>query len=343
MSVTIRRAVLEADSDRMVKLFAAHLNSDYDQARFDWLYRDNPDGPGQAWLAVDSETGDLVGTAAAIPRRVMVGGQDRLAFAFSDFCVVPRFRVLGPALQLQQACFAPVTECDARFGYDFPSAGMTAIYRRLGIRPFAHISRFARPLRSSRRIRAFGLPSPVAVRMTGVADFLLVLTGPRRRRSDIEVASLHGACGPEFSFLDLNWSEQSAVRLRRSAEYLNWRFLANPFQHHEIFTARSGGTLLAYAVVASQPDTPTVVDLFGSGDRKVIETLLAGVTGQLRAQGAITLSITLLNTHPWAGFVRRLGFRPRESSPVVLYAPDASAMSQLTGSPWLLTWGDRDS
>lgn len=343
MSVTIRRAVLEADGDRMVKLFAAHLNSDYDQARFDWLYRRNPDGPGRAWLAVESVTGDLVGTAAAIPRRVMVGGQDRLAFAFSDFCVVPTFRVLGPALQLQQTCLASVAGGDALFGYDFPSAGMTAIYRRLGIQPFGHISRFARPLRSNRRIRAFGFPSPVAVGLTGVADFLLVLTGPSRRRSDIEVAPHHGACGPEFSLLDRNWSGHRAVMVRRSAEYLNWRFLANPFTHHEIFTARSGGTLLAYAVVASHRETPIVVDLFGSRDRKVVETLIAGVTSHLRAQGAITLSITLLESHPWAGLVRRLGFRPRESSPVVLYAPDALAMAQLTGSPWLLTWGDRDS
>ncbi len=343
MSVTIRRAVLEADGDRMVKLFAAHLNSAYDQARFDWLYRANPDGPGRAWLAVDSETGDLVGTAAAIPRRVLMGGEDRLAFAFSDFCVVPTFRVLGPALRLQQACLALVAEGDALFGYDFPSAGMTAIYRRLGIQPFGHISRFARPLRSGRRIRALGLPSPVAVPLTGVADFLLVLTGPSRRRRDIEVALHRGACGPEFSLLDRNCSDQSTVRLRRSAEYLNWRFLANPFQHHEIFSARSGGTLLAYAVVASQPETPTVVDLFGPCDRNVIQTLIAGVTARLRARGAITLSITLLETHPWAGLVRRLGFRRRESSPAILYAPDASAMSRLTGSPWLLTWGDRDS
>ncbi len=343
MSVTIRRAVLEADGDRMVKLFIAHLNANYDQARFDWLYRDNPDGAGQAWLAVDSETGDLVGTAAAIPRRVMVGGRDRLAFAFSDFCVVPTFRVLGPALQLQQACFTSVAEGDALFGYDFPSAGMTTVYRRLGLRPFREISRFARPLRSSRRIQSLGFPSLVAAGLAGVADFVLVLTGPSRRRRDIEVEAHHGPCGPEFSLLDRNWGEQPAVRLRRSAEYLNWRFLANPFQRHEIFTARSRGTLVAYAVVATHPEAPTVVDLFGASDRKVIETLLAGVARELRARGALTMSVTILSTHPWADCVRRLGFRPRESSPVVLYAREASTIAQLTESTWLLTWGDRDS
>jgi GNAT acetyltransferase-like protein len=343
MSITIRRAVLDADGDRMVKLFAAHLNAEYDQARFDWLYRDNPDGPGRAWLAVDSETGDLIGTAAAIPRRVVVGGREQLAFALSDFCVVPTFRVLGPALQLQRACLEPVAQGDASFGYDFPAPGMTAIYRRLGMHPFGNICRFARLLRSSRRIRALGFPSPIAAGLSGVADFLLVLTGPGRRRGDIEVVSHHGGCGAEFSSLDRHWNNEPAVIVRRSAEYLNWRFLANPFQHHEVFTARSGGALLAYAVVASHPETPIVVDFFGSRDRKVIEALITGVTAQLRARGAITLSITLLERHPWAGLVRGLGFRPRESSPVVLYAPEASTMSQLTGLPWLLTWGDRDS
>ena len=51
MSITVRPADLEAEADQIVKLLAAYVNPCYDRARFEWLYRRNPDGVAQAWLA----------------------------------------------------------------------------------------------------------------------------------------------------------------------------------------------------------------------------------------------------------------------------------------------------
>ena len=68
MAIAIRPGTLECDRLPAIGLLARHLNPAYDTARFDWLHTQNPAGPGRFWMAVDSDTGESVGTAAAFPR-----------------------------------------------------------------------------------------------------------------------------------------------------------------------------------------------------------------------------------------------------------------------------------
>src|SRR5262245_1698013 len=123
MGITVTAGDVEADRERVVELFARHINPAYNTRRFDWLYRRNPHGLGRLWLAVDPATDSLVGAAGALPRRVYVAGREELAWVLADFCVSDRYRVLGPALTLYRACFAALGPESPVLCHDFPSQG----------------------------------------------------------------------------------------------------------------------------------------------------------------------------------------------------------------------------
>jgi hypothetical protein len=344
MSITIRPADLDADAGAMIKLLTAHVNPRYDQARFDWLYRRNPHGPGRAWLAVDSASGEIIGTAAALPRRLLVQGEPVLAWVLGDFCVADRYRALGPALQLQRACLAPVTAGEIAICYDFPSAAMMAIYRRLRISPLGQMRRLVYPLRVDPQLRSLPLPSVIRRGVAGVGNLALDL---RRRRGDSSLASVEhvGEVDAEFTTLSGECAGDHPISVQRSAEYLRWRFQDNPFQPHEILTVRNGNRLAAYAIMASHPEHPVVVDLFGPADPRAVAAVVDGALAMARDRGAASLGVTLFDSHPWVGCLTERGFHMREAQPVVVYtaAPGRLKVDPTAAASWLLTNGDRDS
>lgn len=341
MTLTIRPAALAEDAQGIVKLLAAHVNPQYDAARFDWAYRLNPDGPGRAWAAVEASSGEIVGVAGAIPRRVHVGADERLAWVLADFCFAERYRALGPALRLQRACLEAAAEAGISFCYDFPAVRMMPIYQRLHAKPIGHLRRLVRLLRIDDKLRALGVPPFLAAPLGAAGNLVLaggIAMGDRARR--LEIALHAGPCGEEFSVLDRENVDASATRTRRSAEYLSWRFLANPFRAHEILTARQDGRLAGYLVLAGDAATTSIVDLSPSPP-SVIRALVAAAVRLAHRRGASVITASVIDFHPATAILADQGFRAREASPVIVCAAPG-APSRLEHTAWFFTEGDRD-
>jgi hypothetical protein len=110
----IRVGDVDTDQQLALGMFTRYLNLRYDEAKFNWVYRQNPHGRGRLWVALESDGGG-VGIADAFPRRVCVSGHEELAWVLGDFCVGDAHRALGPALALQRACLAVLATNGARF------------------------------------------------------------------------------------------------------------------------------------------------------------------------------------------------------------------------------------
>ena len=79
-------------------------------------------------------------------------------------------------------------------------------------------------------------------------------------------------------------------------------------------------------------------------DPNLLFALLQALVNLLREGGVCTVSVSLLDSHPWTDLFRRLGFYPRESCPVILHGPaQAAAAASLSSEQWFLMDGDRDS
>ncbi len=346
MAMVVRPADLRADRELLIDFLFQHLTPLSDGRRFDWLYCGNPHGPARAWVVVEGDSGAIAGAAAAFPRRLSVQGAETLGCVLGDFCIHPRYRSLGPALQLQRACLETMDSGSLAFGYDFPSTSMVAVYKRLRIEPCAQMLRLAKPLRADRKIAEKLRIRPVARSLSVISNLALEWRDRGLHPKDAaSISAQEEACGEEFSTLARQVSAGYGICVERSAGYLNWRYRAHPHRRHEILTARREGALVGYLIFTLRGEDASIVDLFGFEETEILGSLIAHAADVLRGRGVITVSAPILASHPRVALFERMGFRARESVPVLLYTPSGHGAAQNAAAvpPWFLMDGDRDS
>ena len=116
--------------------------------RFDWLYVKNPFAEPSVFVAHDSKSSEIIGTAAAFPRSLYIGKQKTMGWVLGDFCMSEHYRSLGPAIQLQKACLEGLGPRESAIWYDFPSKSMLAIYKRLKAPAPKKMIRFVKVLKT---------------------------------------------------------------------------------------------------------------------------------------------------------------------------------------------------
>lgn len=340
--IEIRDADLDSDREVLIGGMLLHLTKRSDERRFAWLYRGNQPGPVKAWLATDTSVSVVIGSGAIVPQRVMVDGRPVPVAVMADFWIHPSYRSLGPALKLQRRCIEGAQVSHEGF-YDLPQRQMTVIYKRLGIPSLATLIRLAKPLRADAHLQK-ALRSQTLARVAAPLANSAMAFGDRllRGRSGV-VISLHtDPFGPEFTDLAARVSGQFGACVARSADYLTWRYREHYFLRYEVFAARDGGRLVAYAVVTRSGGMGHVVDLFGEPDRAVITDLLMGAGAALRQQGVETLSIELTDSHLLMDDVRAAGFRKRQERPLIVHAFPQTALPGPDKLHWSLNYGDLD-
>jgi hypothetical protein len=346
VKIAVRPADLAEDRETIIQLILRFLTPHSSQARYDWLYLNNPHGRAQAWIAETVEDRHLVGMAAAFPRRIWVGGHARNGWVLGDFCIVDRFRSLGPALLLQRACLAEIDAGTVDLCYDFPSRGMLAIYQRLGVSGATQLVRFAKPIRVDRWVRTRVPVSSLANGLIAVGNIALrwIDGSGSRRHGGYSFEFFEGPFGDEFDMLESEMATREAVQAERSAAYLNWRYRDHPFVLHECLLARRNGRLSACVVFTRAGAEATIVDCFGDADEAIYRALLTHLTAFFRERGVETVSAPLSVHHPSRSTFERLGFRARESVPVVIhFSPHLRQTVAHLPEGLRLMAGDRDS
>jgi hypothetical protein len=316
MAIQIQAACPETHKSALIGLFREHLSSDYDADRFDWLYQKNPAGEAQLWIVSDGNNCDIVGAAAAFPRRFSFRGSEKLGWVLGDFCLTERYRSMGPALQLQRACLralaAPIDFC-----YDFPSKSMMAVYKRLGIQHTGVLVRWAKALRIEEKLESLVKSKQIARVVGMMTNDVVASLGWKGAKGACLVLPLEGRCGEEFTSFDRSLRNQSSLRTQRTAEYLNWRYLDSPRKTGEIWVARRDAEMVGYVVLNNDPNDPRIVDLHAVEEPDVIARLIAAAVRRARDSGAKTISLAAGGAHPWNAIFKRTGFRCRESTPML--------------------------
>lgn len=343
MSLRIRPADLDVDHGMLIGLICRHLSAKMDENKFQWLYREGAHGPARVWVAEDEASKQVVGSAAAFPRRLRSGSRTIGGFVLGDFCMEQGYRSLGPSLRLQRACLAALEEPGFEFLYDFPSVSMMAVNQRIGLEQTGKLVRWAKPLRTEQKIRQVMNFGPIARSLSAMVDPLVARRGWRGNMHSCEVQLHEGPCSPEFSEFDEQFAGQPGIRTVRDAQYLNWRYFSSSAPHYEMLTARQSGKLVGYAVSTATAEDASIVDLSAAED-DVIGRLLFGAVERLRTLGAATVSLNAGDAHPWSELFARAGFAPRGDTPVVVATKPGAALSkQEFRQNWFVMRGERDS
>jgi hypothetical protein len=222
---------------------------------------------------------------------------------------------------------------------------MVAVYRRLGFSMTGQMLRLAMPLRVDRRVKEWIRNRAAQRVLSSVGNAVLKMSLPKVPEDNaLDVSVQSGPCGEEFTALSEPQGWKLRIFLKRSAEYLNWRYVNNPLSSYEIITARRHGKLKGYAVWTEAGQDGSVVDLFGEDNPAIVKALLAGVVGRLTDRGVMTLSIWLNELHPWLSWCLEMGFGVRESAPIVcLPRPSIETPDGVRSATWFLMQGDRDN
>lgn len=282
----------------------------------------------------------MVGLSGAFARRIVVDGVEKSGWVLGDFCIAENYRSLGPALQLQKATLEQIKESnEADFCYDFPSRGLMAIYRRLGIKATGQMVRLAKPLRLERKLEQLSGSTALARSAGWLGNALLGLSdAPFVDKGRWDLATHEGKCDDEFTTLRAANPVPRGVEIKRCAEYLNWRYLRHPLVKYSILTARRGSKLEGYIVFSCTGEDAHIAEWCVSAE-PVLQALISDLARRLRKEQIMTLSAFLMNADPRLPQLMALGFRRRESTDVVVCCQETSPLSQ---RPWLLMQGDRD-
>ena len=311
MNLRTRAVDFVVDRDELLSVLRTNLHDVSHEARFSWLYLDNPAGSAYSWFLCD-ENGSAVGIASLVRRAVWMGETSATCGQVADFAVDAGFRSLGPAIKLQRCTFEPVLQGDLAFCYDCPphDLGM-AMFDRLGLKETCRMQGYVKLLRADRQFERL-LGNPAGRMASTIANPLLRLRSSRATVSDkLDFGSYTGEFTDEFSRLDLALRTSDTISNRRSAEDLNWRFRHNPSQRFEVFTARERGELLAYVLFSVVGEDAYLFDLFGRKLDEVGPDLLNALSSTLQDRSIQTIRAQLPSGSPSVSIFVKAGFSLR--------------------------------
>jgi hypothetical protein len=322
---------------------------DVPEAKYLWMYKQNPFGPAIGWLVRDSN-GRAVGSVALFPRRMRVNGEHRSAAVVGDFVITKEHRTLGPALMLQRA----VVEGKAKHKFDFiygvPNRQAEAVLQRAGYRLVGATIRMTRPFRSHYYLRRKISSSIIVNTLSGAVDPILHWTAKEVRQGRSK-----GFCLEELSDFDERfddfWTRISypqAIAGERNSAYLRWRYLHCPHKKYQIHALTDSSTqqILGYLTSYAAREGVFIAELGAVERPGVMDCLLSEFLRLQRQQKADSVSISYFGSKRLVEKLRKYGFsiRGTEANLFVLAGPDARGADKLLDPyNWSLFEGDTDT
>lgn len=355
MSYTVKPFRLEEHRGALARLWAENMSDARIASALDgrmrWLYEERPDGPARTVLALEAESGEVVGCGSFIPRPTFVDGRPTRAGLLCDFAVTRAHRIAGAALAIQRALVEAAQADGVEWLYGYPNEKSLAVFRRIGYRLVGAASTWAKPLRAGYKLReALRSPGAAAIAAAPVDLALRALDGARsvRTRPRLRAEPL----SPSDGRTDALWDRarpSAGVAGVRSAAYLSWRYGGfTTAEHHVLgFFPRRTERLAAYAVYTIAGGRAFVRDLFGERlDEGSAGAVLLALAHHLRARGADSVSLSYVGAPAFGARLRRTGFLPRPGNrPLVVHADglaEGPRARVLDPSSWLALDGELD-
>ena len=335
-AVAVRNVSVFDEREKLIAVLERHFPELGVRSHLTWRHDDNPAGPGRAWILYDCKSGETVGTTLMFPRPMYLDGKLVMCGQVSQFAIDKAYRSLGPALMLQRATFEPVDSGRLVMCYDCPiqEEGMST-FRRLGMSPCCELTRYAFLIGGDEIVRKRLGDSLWTKPLVAGANLLLEMR--RRKEGDrgLEITTLNGSFGEEFTNLDKIVSSSGIFRASRSAEVLNWRYRGRrPDGKVEVLVARERGEVLGFLAFMANPQRrASILDLFGRELEKVGPALLVAAIQTCRNKKLLCLEGHCSAASELRPLFERVGFRAREVTARVVPYAKADLLRSVTSWP----------
>lgn len=324
------------------------------EAKYSWMYENNPYGPATGWL-VRNSGGQAVGVVALFPRGIRVKGELRSAALVGDFVITKEHRSLGPALMLQRAAVQSPAKHNFDFIYGIPNRQAEAVLLRAGYRQVGLTIRMTKPFRSHYYLRRKLSSSLLADTLAGAIDPILHWTAKEIRQSRNNRFRLEEMWDFDQRFDDLSGlvSDPMVIVGERNAAYLRWRYLRCPHKKYRIHALTDVSTqqILGFLVSYAEGEGIAIAELQaiehpGAEGPGIMDCLLSEFLRVQRQQTVDSVSISYFGSKRLSEKLKEYGFAHREANEnlVVFAGPDARLADQLLDQHnWCLFEGDVDA
>jgi len=301
------RALTPSDGDRINDLFARSYGRVRTPEQWRWEFARAPGGSPVLWAA--EAGGRLIGHYALIPLEMSFFGQSLKGAKAESAMVDPDYRGQGICSRLVELTLQDARQRGISVVWGFPNEQSFRIMERSGRIHIGGLYGYIRILRRARVLRAYlrrkwrrssefperGRPearAPMADRPAGES---ILSTRDRIEESCIDEG-----------FLEL-WErsrDRLGITVRRSPEYLTWRFGNNPYGRYLILTqGLKGRTPEGYMIATLRKEGDLsigyIVDFLSAGDgAEVFAGLLTETLQRLGAMGADMVVLFLNPAYP---------------------------------------------
>jgi hypothetical protein len=208
-----------------------------DDRRIVWTYQNNPAGHAELYLLKDKDQNRIFGVCATIPKYFQVNGVARIGGMTADFAVLEKYRILGPALALQR-------EIMKTSAYDFligiPNSNSYGIQKRIGYSDLCKMTRFVKLFRSKNALKKYYEDSPKRF-IWPLIDIYFRFRTQAMTKKRIIASYLESAASFDEEFSEIRLDEQIDFTGSRGSQYLNWRFIQNPYQDYSLLKFKKPG------------------------------------------------------------------------------------------------------
>ena len=281
-----------------------------------WKFLDNPDGEASIFIAEDSE-GAVVGFRAYLPRRCMFpNGDIFMASHGVDALTDKNLRKKGIYSNLRHFGFTKLQH--PRFS--FPTKVTSSTRTRDGDRPIGRTNKWVFPaaVEQSIKNKPYGFIAPLAGFFAKCYTLLWL-----------------GNCPADLKLRPIKRFEKDIdenpglIHCIRSAAYLNWRFIDNPWFDYETCEFVEGNECIGYCVYA---DTRLKAEIYEFVTSRRHRNCFRLLVEHCRKKGIANLRFRGVGLR-----LGKYGFIPRNEKLV-----SCNAASDLPKGTWLITLGDRD-
>ena len=340
--------------DEQARLYAACFKKPLPQGGLHWRYDASPMGESVSLVAREPD-GLAISGYACSPRVAITAGDERTLATVGetgDVMTHPQWRKRGFFSRLDRAAMEAARARGWALAFGLPNRRSAHIFLELGWERVGSVRSHLLVLRDDAAARAArgkegrwkrwttGFEARRCARareaLAGRPGKLHIQT---IERFDERVTALSRVIEPRFGFM-----------VRRSAEYLNWRFIGTPSGLHRAFALLDGTELAAYVVI-QVPRTGEhggfLVDLLARDDAALAAAISVGLN-ELERAGASFVEATALAGSWWESELVRAGFAPRgeEHALSVILHPLQAAHPLVAAArdtaKWYFTDGDRD-
>jgi GNAT superfamily N-acetyltransferase len=319
------RAATALDRPEILAMIRAMIPGVDAEARWRWLYEENPAGPALTWIAI--QDGVVAGCTSFFPFRLWIDGEVVRAALGGDGYVKPAFRRQGLGGLLHEVSRAAMASHGIGCMYGAPGAMNLTPLKHGGSRQIGHVARWVRPV----RVGALGL----GVSWLNQLPVGMPLLAPRLE-----------PMRPGDARLDDVWVEaRRDLRLAavRDAAFYTWRFLASPARRQAAFLIVQHGRAIGGCALETTgdgarlwiADLVTVPGAWHAG----IHAIVRYAVEQTRAQ---SIDIKLFALDGRRRQMWRSGFSEREHKPFLCMIPTPGDRRFLDPDRWYYSGADSD-